>query len=113
MQEKYSEITPEIIKLAELCKESNHIHPELYTKYEVKRGLRDISGKGVLAGLTEISEVRSYTLIDSDVVPCEGELYYRGVNVENIVNGFIQEEGTSSEIYVPSFKNEGVKSIDS
>lgn len=105
MKEKYSEITPEIVKLAELCEKSSKIGPELYTKYEVKRGLRDISGKGVLAGLTEISEVRSYTLVDSDVVPCEGELYYRGVNVEHIVNGFIEEEryGFEETVYLLLF----------
>ena len=62
---RFTEITPEIQALAELCKENGSINPELYTKYEVKRGLRDINGKGVLAGLTEISEVRSYTIVDS------------------------------------------------
>lgn len=51
---RFTEITPEIQALAELCKENGSINPELYTKYEVKRGLRDINGKGVLAGLTEI-----------------------------------------------------------
>jgi citrate synthase len=51
---KYSEITPEIKKLADLCKSNTTINPELYAKYDVKRGLRDISGKGVLTGLTEI-----------------------------------------------------------
>ncbi len=69
----------------------NAIDPELYAKYEVKRGLRDISGKGVLAGLTEISEVRAYTIEDNDLVPCEGKLFYRGINVEEIVQGFISE----------------------
>ncbi|MDR2897581.1 MAG: citrate/2-methylcitrate synthase [Spirochaetaceae bacterium] len=69
----------------------NTIEPELYTKYEVKRGLRDISGKGVLAGLTEISEVRAYIIEDNDLVPCEGKLYYRGIDVEEIVHGFITE----------------------
>jgi citrate synthase len=69
----------------------NTIDPELYAKYEVKRGLRDISGKGVLAGLTEISEVRAYIIEDNDLVPCEGKLYYRGINIEEIVQGFISE----------------------
>lgn len=62
------------------------IDSELYTKYEVKRGLRDISGKGVLAGLTDISEVIGYRIEDNDLVPCEGKLYYRGIDIESIVH---------------------------
>ncbi|NLP33832.1 MAG: citrate/2-methylcitrate synthase [Clostridiales bacterium] len=89
---KYTEITPEIIELANLCKKNNAIDPELYAKYEVKRGLRDISGKGVLTGLTEISEILSYTLVDNEYVPCEGKLYYRGVDIEEIIQGFIDDE---------------------
>lgn len=72
----------------ETCKDSKKIDPSLYSKYEVKRGLRDISGKGVLTGLTEISEIISYTLIDSDYVPVDGQLYYHGINIEDIVKGF-------------------------
>jgi citrate synthase len=67
------------------------IDNELYTKYEVKRGLRDISGRGVFVGLTEISEIVSYIIEDGDLVPCEGKLYYRGINIEHIVRGFIEE----------------------
>ncbi|MCL2174612.1 MAG: citrate/2-methylcitrate synthase [Treponema sp.] len=67
------------------------IDNELYRKYEVKRGLRDISGKGVLVGLTEISEIISYVIEDGDLVPCEGKLFYRGINIENLVKGFLEE----------------------
>jgi len=67
------------------------INNELYTKYEVKRGLRDVSGKGVLVGLTEISEIVSYIIQDGDYIPCEGRLYYRGINIEQIVQGFLDE----------------------
>jgi citrate synthase len=67
------------------------IDNELYAKYEVKRGLRDISGKGVLVGLTEISEIVSYILEDGDYIPCEGKLYYRGINIEKLVQGFMEE----------------------
>ena len=91
-ENRFTEITPEIQALAELCKENGSINPELYTKYEVKRGLRDINGKGVLAGLTEISEVRSYTIVDSEMIPCEGKLFYRGVDIDEIVGGFIKEK---------------------
>ena len=67
------------------------IDNELYRKYEVKRGLRDVSGKGVLVGLTEISEIISYLIQDGDLVPCEGKLYYRGINIEKLVKGFLDE----------------------
>ncbi|MBE5966129.1 MAG: citrate/2-methylcitrate synthase [Lachnospiraceae bacterium] len=89
---KYTEITPELMDLADLCKKNNAIDSELYTKYDVKRGLRDISGKGVLTGLTEISEILSYTLVDNDYIPCDGKLYYRGVDVEEIIQGFIYDD---------------------
>jgi citrate synthase len=86
-----SEITPEILNLASLSEKASQINSELYRKYEVKRGLRDISGKGVLAGLTEIGEIRSYTIVDDEMVPCEGKLFYRGMDIEELVNGFVSE----------------------
>ena len=63
-----SDITTEILNLTELCMKNSSIDPELYGKYEVKRGLRDINGKGVLAGLTEVGEVKSYIIEDSELV---------------------------------------------
>lgn len=87
----YSAITPDIERLANLCCENGSIDPELYAKYDVKRGLRDINGKGVLTGLTEIAEVRSYITVDSELIPCEGKLFYRGIDIEDIVSGFISE----------------------
>ena len=90
-QNVFSEITKEILKLTQLCQKSSVIDPSLYSKYEVKRGLRDISGRGVLTGLTEIAEVRSYIIEDSEMVPCEGKLFYRGIDIEEIVAGFIKE----------------------
>lgn len=105
MPHNISTLTDEIKQLADLCKENFKIDPSLYSKYEVKRGLRDISGKGVLTGLTEISEIRSYTIVDSDLVPCEGKLYYQGVDVEEIVNGFIKEDrfGFEETVYLLLF----------
>ena len=85
----FAKVTPEIIELTEICKRNGNIDPELYTKYDVKRGLRDINGKGVLAGLTEISEIISSKTVDGKSVPCEGELYYRGYNINDLVSGFI------------------------
>ncbi len=84
-KDTFSEITPQLIKLSELSKESSYIDPELYTEYDVKRGLRDLDGKGVLVGITQISEVKSKEIIDGKSVPCDGELYYRGYNVQDIV----------------------------
>lgn len=84
----YSEITPELLALSKLSREHGQINPELYTKYEVKRGLRDLNGKGVLAGLTDISEITSYIIEDSDMIPCEGRLYYRGYKIQDLVQGF-------------------------
>ncbi|MDR0320872.1 MAG: citrate/2-methylcitrate synthase [Treponema sp.] len=81
-----------IEKYSKLIFENGAIENDLYLKYEVKRGLRDISGKGVLVGLTEISEIISYVIEDGDLVPCEGKLYYRGINVEKLVDGFLKEK---------------------
>jgi len=80
-----------IEKYSRLVLEKGVIENELYGKYEVKRGLRDLSGKGVLVGLTEISEIVSYIIEDGDLVPCEGKLYYRGINIEKIIKGFMDE----------------------
>ncbi len=87
----YAEITPELIRLAELCREADVIDTDLFTKYDVKRGLRDLNGKGVLAGLTNISDVCATKIVDGEVVPAHGKLYYRGYNVEDLVNGFAQK----------------------
>lgn len=87
----YSEITPEIIKLAELSGQAGRIESELFTKYDVKRGLRDLNGKGVLAGLTRISDVRASKMVDGVSVPVHGELFYRGYNVKDLVNGFTKD----------------------
>ncbi len=84
----YSEITPDIIRLANLAEHEDMIDTELFTKYEVKRGLRDLNGKGVLAGLTNISDVRATEIIDGISVPTHGQLFYRGYNVSDLVNGF-------------------------
>lgn len=89
---QFSEISPDILQLSKKCTAVSQIDPELYYKYDVKRGLRDLNGKGVLAGLTDISEICSKKLIDGKEVPCRGELYYRGRNVRDLVRGFTQEK---------------------
>ena len=85
------EVTPEIEHFAELCNKNNAIYKELYTKYEVKRGLRDLNGKGVLAGLTNISDVCAKKIVNGEEVPCEGNLYYRGYNIKDLVRGFLED----------------------
>ena len=71
---------------------ASRIDPELYEHYSVKRGLRDKSGTGVLAGLTTISNIKSYEDTPEGHVPCAGELRYRGINVTELVRGCIAEK---------------------
>ena len=85
----FFENSPRIQELARKCEENNTINKELYTKYEVKRGLRDLNGKGVLAGLTNISDVCAKKVVNGEEVPCAGSLYYRGYNIKDIVKGFL------------------------
>lgn len=84
---KFCEITPEILRLAELSQQAATINPDLFSEYDVKRGLRDLNGKGVLVGLTEISDVCSTRMENGKSVPAPGELYYRGYNVKDIIRG--------------------------
>ncbi len=88
----YSENTPYIRSLAEKSCNANGIKPEMYAEYNVKRGLRDIKGRGVLTGLTEISEVLSSKTVDGETVPVPGELYYRGINVKELTDGFQKDD---------------------
>ncbi|MCR4944721.1 MAG: citrate/2-methylcitrate synthase [Clostridium sp.] len=92
VQNNFSKVTADIINLKNICKKNSSIEEALYRKYEVNRGLRDINGKGVLTGLTEISEINSKRIVDGKTVPCEGELYYRGIKIEELVSGFIKEK---------------------
>ncbi len=84
----YSGNAPELERYEKLCREDGAIDLELYTKYKVNRGLRDINGKGVLTGLTEISEIQSKKTVDGEDVPCEGMLFYRGYNIKDIIADF-------------------------
>lgn len=93
----FFDITPKIEELALKCEQNNAIDKELYTKYEVKRGLRDLNGKGVLAGLTNISDVCASKIVDGKSVPCEGNLYYRGYNIKDLVKGFLEADHSGFE----------------
>ena len=83
----YSDNTPVIDGLADKMVSHSVIDSGLFSKYNVKRGLRDIDGKGVLTGLTDISTIKQNELVDGKLVPCDGELYYRGYNVRDIIKG--------------------------
>ena len=85
------DITPEIMYLSELCEKNNAIDRELYVKLDVKRGLRDLDGTGVRAGLTNISDVCASKMVDGVRVPIPGSLYYRGYNIKDLVKGFLDD----------------------
>ena len=87
----YSEVTPDIVHLAGMAQQADIIDTELFTKYDVKRGLRDLNGKGVLAGLTNISDVRAKEIIDGVEVPAHGRLFCRGYDVKDLVTGFTKD----------------------
>lgn len=85
-------VTPEIERLTEVCKEHSSLDLSLYGKYDVKRGLRDINGKGVLAGLTQVSNVQATKIVDGQEVPCAGSLSYRGYDIKELTGGFIRDK---------------------
>ena len=81
-------------ELALLCEEfrkNNHIEPAQFEQYQVKRGLRNPDGTGVMAGLTHICNVHGYLIADGEKIPDEGRLTYRGINVKDIVDGCTRE----------------------
>lgn len=79
-------------KMLALSEKNNQIASDLYKKYEVKQGLRDENGKGVVAGLTTISTVYPEKVVNGEVVPGAGELRYRGIAIDELVDGFVLEE---------------------
>lgn len=87
----YCDITPEIEALAAQSLQNSSIDAGDYVKYDVKRGLRDLNGKGVLAGLTEISDIIAKKMVDGQEIPCDGKLYYRGIDVEKLVAWALKE----------------------
>ncbi len=104
----YSEITPYIKELAATSDAENRIVNEMYTRHNVKRGLRDLDGTGVVAGLTEVSHILAKTTNENgEIIPCRGELYYRGVNIYDIVDGFLADNrpGFEETIYLLLFSH--------
>lgn len=78
-------------KYSKVCRENDSVKKELFTEYGVKRGLRDINGKGVVTGITNISRIESSEIIDGKSVPAPGKLYYRGYKIQDLVKGFMEE----------------------
>lgn len=85
MMELGEELDLQFDNLVENCMRSGEINQDLYSKYDVKRGLRDSNGKGVLTGLTEVSDVVSTGIINGELKPIEGELYFQGINVQDLI----------------------------
>ena len=101
----YSGNAPELEKYKQMCLDEGAIDLSLYTKYSVNRGLRDLNGKGVLTGLTEISEIQSKKNVDGVDIPCEGMLFYRGYNVKDIVSDMAKRGryGFEETVYILLF----------
>ena len=78
-------------KYSKICKNNDSIDKQLFAEYGVKRGLRDLNGKGVLTGITNISRVESTKMVNGESVPCEGKLYFRGYKIQDLVQGFMKE----------------------
>jgi len=79
-------------KYSKLCENNGVIDKNLFDKYGVKRGLRDLNGKGVLAGITKVSQVKGFNETDGQIIPCEGQLLYRGYDINDLVNGFTSHQ---------------------
>lgn len=84
-------------KYSVLCEKNDNVEPALFTEYGVKRGLRDINGRGVVTGITNISRVESTELVNGERVPCKGRLYFRGYKIQDLVNGFMQNDSFGFE----------------
>lgn len=87
MAKEITEFNNRLDKLAEYCMNSGRFDQDLYIEYDVKRGLRDSNGKGILTGLTEISDVVAFKSVHGRKIPIDGQLYYQGYNVMNLVEG--------------------------
>ncbi len=101
----YSEVTKDIYDLSDLCIQNSTIEQSLYETNCVNRGLRDLQGNGVITGLTDISTITSFKTINGEKVPCKGELRYRGIDINDIVNGFLKEDrfGFEETVYLLLF----------
>ncbi len=106
LKKELTKITPQLVSYVDMCTSNTTIEPEQYIKFDVKRGLRDVNGKGVVAGLTAISEINSFDVMpDGTRIPKDGELFYRGISINDLVNGFLSDDrfGFEETIYLLLF----------
>ena len=105
VKKELTQLTPQLMGYVEKCSINTTIEAELFDKYNVKRGLREKDGKGVVVGLTEISEVQGFKYVDGVRTACEGELFYRGINIYELVDGFLNDNrhGFEETIYLLLF----------
>lgn len=89
---KQNEFEVKVSKMADECITKGKIDAELYGTYDVQRGLRDKNGNGVLAGLTKVSKIESFQMMDGEKMPCDGKLYYRGYNIQDLIRGVVREK---------------------
>ncbi len=82
----------ELARWTELAAANSFVDPAFYLEYDVKRGLRDVSGRGVLAGLTQVGDVVGYAVEGGELVPSDGRLIYRGIDIMDLVDGFAAED---------------------
>ena len=80
-----------LLDLSEMCKENYKIPPKVFANANVKKGLRNADGSGVVAGATNLGLVHGYVLYEGEKRPDEGKLFYRGYDVEKLVEGYVKE----------------------
>lgn len=95
-----------LVGYAQLCRNADQLDSALFDKYEVQRGLRDKNGNGVVTGLTNISRIDAFKVVDGVKTPCEGKLWYRGYDCIELVNGFRKKRFGFEEVtYLLLFGN--------
>lgn len=94
-------------RYTKICVDNNQIEPGLFEQFGVKRGLRDKNGKGVLSGITNISLIKAGDTKDGKMIPCDGQLYYRGYNIFDLTRGFREDKrfGFEETAYLLLFGN--------
>jgi citrate synthase len=92
MSRELSQSTAEYVRgMSEQYSSINYIDNKVYEKYDIKRGLRNKDGTGVMAGASKVGTIHGYYMEDGEKVPMEGKLIYRGINVEDLIRGFARE----------------------
>lgn len=86
------EFMSNVNRWAQTCLDAERIDLDLYDQYDVKRGLRDKNGNGVVAGLTKVSKIEAHQIVDGKKVPSEGKLFYRGYNIYDLIDGIVQDD---------------------